>query len=132
MLSQHFQFLNLKNWKRQAFSSYSFIFEKQKLKMQWWGAESIFNPYWIFIGHNTPWPTTFSCIIIVYVQVFWFESCLGNTLFDTILCVIMQGILYLHPTSLVRGCVRHVFSLAFDSSSPLNDESNESWRQHFQ
>jgi len=41
--------------------------------------------------------TTFSCVIIVYVQVFfWFESCLGNVLFDTILCVIMQGILYLH------------------------------------
>ena len=28
--------------------------------------------------------TTFSCIIIVYVQVFfWFESCLANALFET-------------------------------------------------
>jgi len=66
--------------------------------------------------------TTFSCIAVVYVRVFWFESCLGNTLFDTILCVIMQGIIYLHPTGLVRGCARHVFSIAFDSSSPLNNE----------
>jgi len=44
---------------------------------------------------------------------FWFESCLGNTLFDTILCVIMQGILYLHPKDSVTGCARLVFSIAF-------------------
>jgi len=44
----------------------------------------------------------------------------------------MQGILYLHPKDLVRGCARHVFSIAFESNSPLNDESNESWRQHSQ
>ena len=48
--------------------------------------------------------TTFSCIIIVYVRVlFWFESCLGNTLFDTILCVIMQGFLYLCPKDYSEG-----------------------------
>ena len=68
----------------------------------------------------------------VCTSVLLFESCLGNTLCDTILCVIMQGILYFHTKDLVRGFARHVFSIAFELNSPLNDESNESWRQFSQ
>ena len=56
--------------------------------------------------------TTFSCIIIVYVRVlFWFESCLGNTLFDTI----MQGILYLCPKDYSEVMPdSHVYSIALN------------------
>ena len=54
--------------KRQALSSYSFISEKQKLEMQWWRADSILNPDWIFIGHNAPWPPWTTSIFLIYIN----------------------------------------------------------------
>ena len=48
------------------------------------------------------------CIIILHVKMFWIESCLGNVLFDTILCVTMQGILYLRLKHLFRGCLNQL------------------------
>jgi len=55
--------------------------------------------------------TTFSCIIIVYECSSGLKVVL-ETLCLILSCVIMQGILYLHPRD-------------FDSNSPLNNESNE-------
>jgi len=42
-----------------------------------------------------------------------------------LVCHNARHILYLHPKHLVIGCARHVFSIAFESSSPLNDESSK-------
>ena len=60
------------------------------------------------------------CIVILYLKMFWIESCLGSVLFDTILCVIMQGIIYLCLKDYSEvGQTR--FFIAFVSSSPLNE-----------
>jgi len=56
------------------------------------------------------------CIIILYVKMFWIESCLGNILFDTFLCVIMQGIIYLHLkdySEVGQTSIFHSFCLEF-------------------
>jgi len=86
MVDQHFQFFEHKKLERQALSLHCLIWnnkiynagsefwtlkvekcrpflhilsflKKQKLKMQWWRTDSIFNFIWILIDLNVPWST---------------------------------------------------------------------------